>query len=750
MKELLTVIIENIENFELNAQFRKGQKPFYDAIINGLKKDWKTMYIEGPTGMGKTFIEAVLAAAIIGKSDIKILLLTSKITLLQQIQREFKKFVGFLNTGLFGGGFKNYSEQVTIMTYASFLNLDEGIAQRYSVLLLDEGHKGLGEKTKAKLERQKKFSLLIGFTASAEYSTKKSLENFLENLAYKLSIEQAVELGMLSNIKVMIASVDIEISNRKEGQSKGDYEEQISSDIIRQGGNIATARLYKRVFAKRNLRGICLVLTKNQGNDLVEQFALGGVKAELIHSGLKRVEREEMFARFRNNEFSVLVGMEIIKEGFDDPGVSVAITTYPIFSRVVMTQFPGRAERIDEENPDKVAYVVNLAYKSKKQLFYTNILDGKSEIVQKKKREQKLDIISRTEMRSAIARNPESFITSVAVSEEEVKELIRSYESIEFLLYQELKLAVQKAGIDSYMVYSKEQKNHDNWPSHLGGTYKDEYSFEDFFVSKFLPYQKLKLAVQKAGIDSLTVYIAEQKNHDNWASNPGRIYKDEYSFEDFFVSKFLPYQELKLAVQKAEIKDRDQYGCARKNHTNWPSSPWERYVDKYSSDDFFGSKFLSYSDLRTAVQKAGIDSTTVYSEEQRNHDSWPSNLRSTYKDEYSFDDFFGSKFLPYQELKLAVQKAGIKDTFEYNKIQKKHSNWPSSPGIIYKDEYPHEDFFVSKFLSYSDLRTAVQKAGINSTRVYLKEQKNHDDWKSRPWVIYKDKYSFEDFFGKKK
>lgn len=432
MKELLTLIIQNIESFEKSVQFRKGQKPFYNAIIQGLKKGWETMYIEGPTGMGKTFIEAVIAAAIIGDSNIKVLLLTSKITLLQQIQREFKKFVGFLRTGLFGGGFKDHSQQVTIMTYDSFRNLDESIAKQYSVLLLDEGHKGLGEKTKAKLERQKKFSILIGFTASATYSAKKSLEDFLENLAYKLSIVKAVELGMLSNIKVMIASVDIEIESQRKGESKGDYEERISSEIIREGGNIATARLYKRVFAKRNLRGISLVLTMNQGNDLVEQFALEGIKAELIHSGMKRAERENMFSRFRNSEFTVLVGMGIIKEGFDDPGVSVAITTYPVSSIVDMTQFPGRAERIDEENPDKVAYIVNLAYKAKKQLFYTDILDGKSEVLQTKGCTEKLDITPNKKIKF------KSLISKVAVSEKEIREIMRDIRGVEAYSEEEI------------------------------------------------------------------------------------------------------------------------------------------------------------------------------------------------------------------------------------------------------------------------------------------------------------------------
>lgn len=481
MNALLTLIIQNIENFELSAQFRKGQKPFYDAIIQGLKQGWRTMYIEGPTGMGKTFLQSVIAAAVINDSNLRVLVLTSKITLLQQIQREFNRFVGFLKTGLVGGGFTTYHEPVTIMTYDSFRNLNEDIAKQYSVVLLDEGHKALGPKTKAKLERQKDFSILIGFTASATYSAKKSLEDFLEHQAHKLSIKEAVELAMLSNIKVMIASVDIEIQSQQKGESKGDYEERISSEIIREGGNIATARLYQRVFAQKNLRGIALVLTTNQGNDLVEQFANEGIKAELVHSGMKRVEREVMFTRFRNHEFQVLVGMGIIKEGFDDPGVSVAITTYPVSSMVDMTQFPGRAERIDEANPDKVAYIVNLAYQAKKQLFYTDILDGASEVLQKKARRKNLDMISSDEMQSAIAKKPESYITNVAVSEEEVAEVSRMYQPVEFLSYEELKKAVQAAGVTGRKEYIKAQQEHDTWPSVPWVTYADEYSYEDFF-----------------------------------------------------------------------------------------------------------------------------------------------------------------------------------------------------------------------------------------------------------------------------
>ena len=283
---------------------------------------------------------------------------------------------------------------------------------------------------------------MIGFTASDEYSKEKSLSKFLVNKAHELSISDAVEIGMLSNIQVMIARVDIKIDSQQKGESKGEYEERISSHIIREGGNQATVRLWKRIFAPRKLRGIALVLTTKQGTNLVQEFASEGIKAELIHSGMKPAEREDMFTRFRNHEFSVLVGMGIIKEGFDDPGVSVAITTYPVSSRVDMTQFPGRAERIDESRPEKVAYIINLVYETKNQLVYTDIID-KTKIKQKRKDKDKPEIgfIPVEEIHDVF--EDDSRITSLAVQEEEVRTIMNGVRGLGSYTQEEiLELAV--------------------------------------------------------------------------------------------------------------------------------------------------------------------------------------------------------------------------------------------------------------------------------------------------------------------
>ena len=455
MKDLLSLITSNILSFKKSMNFRDGQKVFYDAIVNGLRKGWTKMYIEGPTGMGKTFIESAVAGGVIGNSDIRVLLLTSKIELLTQIQGEFKKFAPYLTTGLFGGGKKDYRQQVTIMTYDSYRILPKHIAKQYQVVLMDEGHKGLGKSTRAKLEYQKEFSIIIGFTASAEYNEKKSLDEFLENCAHQLSIVEAIELGMLSDVKVFLASINIEISNRNEGEARVDYESRLSAEIIRKGGNIAAAIYYKEVFAKRKLRMIISVLNTTQGENLVAELGKSeiGVKAKLIHSKLHQKESREILRQFRNNEFEVLVGMGMIKEGYDDPGVSGVITAYPVNSLVDTVQFPGRALRIDKENPDKIAYITHLVFQGKKQLFYSDVLEGRVEVSKKGKKRKKQNEVTGGEL-DAFTKKSHSYISSIAITHQEVLAVMKQNRGLEAYSKEEA-LELAKAELKNHGIMDR-------------------------------------------------------------------------------------------------------------------------------------------------------------------------------------------------------------------------------------------------------------------------------------------------------
>lgn len=424
MEKILKTIVANLKKYVPVNVFRGGQKTFYQKIRQAVTEGNRTMYIQGPTGMGKSFIQSTIADAIINGTDIKGLLLVPKITLLSQMQREFIKFAKHLTIGLVGDGLKDHSKQVTVMTYQSFLNKDQSVLIQYSFIFLDEAHKALGEKTRIKVDQQN-HALIIGFTATSYYNENKNLKEWLGLEVHKVSIPEAVKVGMISGIQLIIGKVKIKVSDRARGEKKRTYEKRIASDIIRQGGNIAAARIYKKLFSANGSRFIMFTLTVDQGHDLVRELREQGVSAEIIHGTMKSERRERLFKSFARDKFKVLVGIDVIKEGFDDPGVHGALFAYPIGSLLGLEQGAGRATRIDEMFPDKVAYIVQLMFDGCHQVWYQDILEGSTIVLPPGKLEdpENSELISAEDLEDVT----DDIIESVAVETDEVRRLVREY-----------------------------------------------------------------------------------------------------------------------------------------------------------------------------------------------------------------------------------------------------------------------------------------------------------------------------------
>jgi len=429
MENRFTLIVANLLSYVPINVFRKGQETFYAKIRQAIIDGFRTMYIEGPTGMGKAFLQATLADAIInGSQDIKILILVPKIDLLSQMKDEFTKFAVRLLVGLRGGGWKTDGQYVTVMTYQTFVRLNNDELKEYSVMFLDEAHLALGVVTRAKIDEQL-HAIIIGFTATSEYSEEKNLKEWLGLEVHRISVLEAVNVGMLSGIQVMTGKVKIKIAGRSQGEATSEYVERISSDIIRQGGNIAAARLYKKLFQPKGLRFVMFTLTVEQGRDLVEELVRQGVTVRLIEGAMSTDDRKDLFDDFKDNKFEVLVGVDVPKTGFDDEGVCGVIFAYPIGSLVGLTQGAGRATRLWKMMPDKIAYVVQLMFEGRDQVFYSQVLEGNSTLVPKVLGEREIKgmrnrLISTSDIEQGLC---DEILESVHVTEEEVMRVVKEY-----------------------------------------------------------------------------------------------------------------------------------------------------------------------------------------------------------------------------------------------------------------------------------------------------------------------------------
>ncbi|MFB6181548.1 MAG: integrase repeat-containing protein [Candidatus Magasanikbacteria bacterium] len=309
----------------------------------------------------------------------------------------------------------------------------------------------------------------------------------------------------------------------------------------------------------------------------------------------------------------------------------------------------------------------------------------------------------------------------------------------------------------------------ESWQNKLRELLEEDYNLKET-EGRFLSFDELKKEVQAAGVESSSEYQEEQKEHDNWPSTPNRAYSKQWSSWYDFLGKekpkerFLGFNELQKEIQAADIMNRSEYRKEQKEHDNWPSQPYrtysEQWIDWYDFLEKEKPEYISFNELKKEVQSAGIESRREYREEQKEHNRWPSNPVKYYQNKWkNWYDFLGkekSEYLNFSELKKEVQATGIESHIEYIEEQKKHDSWPSTPDRIYSEQWTNWYDFLDKEkpeekLSFNELKKEVQAANINTQREYREEQKEHNRWPSKPEGFYQNKWkNWYDFLGKEK
>ncbi len=83
--------------------------------------------------------------------------------------------------------------------------------------------------------------------------------------------------------------------------------------------------LYSEIMDRVEKKGKVLVttLTKRMAEDLTEYYSDLGVRVEYLHSDVETLKRYDIIKSLRQDEFDVLVGINLLREGLDIPEVSL-------------------------------------------------------------------------------------------------------------------------------------------------------------------------------------------------------------------------------------------------------------------------------------------------------------------------------------------------------------------------------------------------------------------------------------------
>jgi superfamily II DNA or RNA helicase len=294
-----------------------------------------------PTASGKTIAAAgfVEAARTMG-----VLILTHRRLLVDQFTRDLttEGYGGRLRPAVLEGQEPLQESPLTIQTYAWFArHVDSVSRSAYQLVICDEAHTALGEKTSAAI-RSLPEPIYIGMTATEQLIAKQVSDVFPASVD-DLPLGDAARRGLIAPLRSLrvrpaaaISSVPI---------VGGDYDQEILAKVLDQDiFNQAAASLYRDRFAETP--GIVYAAGVEHAYNLARELRAAGLKAEAVSGRTPPVRLAETLAAYERGDINVLVNAQLLAEGWNSPRATVCMHLAPTASRRVYQQRIGRIMRL--------------------------------------------------------------------------------------------------------------------------------------------------------------------------------------------------------------------------------------------------------------------------------------------------------------------------------------------------------------------------------------------------------------------
>jgi ribonuclease E len=305
----------------------------------------RRFWFEHATGAGKTvaavgFIEASRTGGV--------LILTHRRNLVDQFIGEIsdRGYKERLRPPLLDGG-DDPDGPVTVETYQWFVRNAKRISDAYTIVVCDEAHTALGEKTSACI-RSWPGPVFIGMTATGALIARHVADLFPTQTS-RFDLAQAARRGVISPLRCIrippgpgvrtIAKVPL-----RKGEVDQDFDQEELAKLLDQAPfNVAIADLYKSRF--RKVPGVVYTAGVKHATNVAKAFQEAGINARAVSGETPKRELAEILAGFERGEVDVLCNAMLLAEGWNSPRATICMHLAPTASRRVYQQRVGRVTR---------------------------------------------------------------------------------------------------------------------------------------------------------------------------------------------------------------------------------------------------------------------------------------------------------------------------------------------------------------------------------------------------------------------
>jgi ribonuclease E len=329
---------EEDDDFDAGMLDEEAEEPAFTGEDPGASRRYRFRH---PTASGKTIAAAGFVEA---ARHLGVLILTHRRLLVSQFQRDLttEGYGDRLTEAIDAGKEPLRDNPITIQTYAWFArHAGELSRTAYQLVICDEAHTALGEKTSAAI-RLFSDPVYIGMTATEQLIAKQVSDVFPASVD-DLPLADAARRGLIAPLRCLrvppaaaINSVPI---------VGGDFEERaLAAALDHAALNQAAASLYRDRFG--TTPGIVYAAGVQHAYNLAQEFRAAGIKAEAVSGKTPPVKLAETLADYERGEINVLINAQLLAEGWNSPRATVCFHLAPTASRRVYQQRIGRIMRM--------------------------------------------------------------------------------------------------------------------------------------------------------------------------------------------------------------------------------------------------------------------------------------------------------------------------------------------------------------------------------------------------------------------
>ncbi|HEY5046047.1 MAG TPA: DEAD/DEAH box helicase family protein [Solirubrobacteraceae bacterium] len=315
----------------------------------------KRFWFEHATGAGKTvaalgFVEASQTGGV--------LILTHRRNLVDQFHGELRDrgYSKRISRPLLQGE-DSTKGPVTVETYQWFVRNAGKISSAYTIVICDEAHTALGEKTSGAI-RNWTGPIFIGMTATGALIARHVTDLFPTQTS-RFDLAQAARRGVISPLRCVRISPGTGVRTiakvpLRRGEVDTEFDQELLAEMLdQQPFNMAAANLYKTRF--NGVPGVVYAAGVRHAYNLAEAFRAEGIKAQAVSGETPKRELAGILARYERGDIDVLINAQLLAEGWNSPRATVCVHLAPTASKRIYQQRVGRVTR---RHPGKEAGLV--------------------------------------------------------------------------------------------------------------------------------------------------------------------------------------------------------------------------------------------------------------------------------------------------------------------------------------------------------------------------------------------------------